>query len=112
MSREIELYRWHNGTVAGEVKLIVEVAALRLEDHNVGELCEDVWDDKDHEQVLSVDTHGAAQVLAHLGVEYGDEPIEILAAHLQTTLDGRSDAVTRFRQLMDAAGVKISDTNA
>ena len=64
MSREIELYRWHNGTVAGEVKLIVEVAALRLEDHNVGELCEDVWDDKDHEQVLSVDTHGAAQVLA------------------------------------------------
>lgn len=112
MSREIELYRWHNGTVAGEVKLIVEVAALRLEDHNVGELCEDVWDDKDHEQVLSVDTHGAAQVLTHLGVEYGDEPIEILADHLQTTLDGRSDAVTRFRQLMDAAGVKIGDTNA
>ena len=112
MSREIELYRWHNGTVFGEVKLIVEVAASRLEDHNVGELCEDVWDDKDHEHVLSVDTHGAAQVLTHLGMEFGDEPIEMLAAHLEKTLDGRSDAVNQFRALMDAAGAKITDTSA
>lgn len=112
MSREIELYRWHNGTVAGDVKLIVEVAAIRLEDHNVGELCEDVWDDKAHDQVLSVDTHGAAQVLSHLGVEFGDEPIDTLAAHLEKTLDGRSDAVTQFRELMQSAGVKIADSAA
>jgi hypothetical protein len=110
MSREIELYRWHNGTVAGEIRLIVEVNAIRLEDHNVGELCENVWGEKDHERVLSVDTRGAAQVLQHLEIAFGDEPIDTLARHLQETLDGRSDAANRFFELMTAAGVKIADS--
>ena len=110
MSREIELYRWHNGTVAGEVKLIVEVNTIRLEDHNVGELCEDVWGDHDHERVLSVDTHGAAQVLRHLDIEFGDEPIDTLAQHLVDTLNGRSDATRRFIDLATAAGIKVIDS--
>ena len=110
MSREIELYRWHNGTVAGEVKLIVEVGAIRLEDTNVGELCEDVWGEKNHARTLSVDTHGAALALTHLEIEFGDEPIDTLARHLQDALDGCSDATTQFRDLMAAAGVKIVDS--
>lgn len=110
MNREIELYRWHNGTVAGEVKLIVEVNAIRLEDTNVGELCEDVWGEKNHERVLSVDTRGAAQVLQHLDIEHGDEPIDTLARHLEKELEGCSDATQRFRELMAAAGVKIVDS--
>jgi hypothetical protein len=110
MSREIELYRWHNGTVAGSVKLVVEVGAIRLEDHNVGELCEEVWGEKDHEQILSVDTHGAAQVLKHLRIDFGDQPIDTLARHLTEKLDGCSDAVTKFRELMEAAGVKVEDS--
>lgn len=110
MSREIELYRWHNGTVAGEVRLIVEVNAIRLQDCNVGELCEDVWGEKNHERILSVDTHGAAIVLQHLEMEFGDEPIDTLARHLEKELNGRSDAAMRFRELMAAAGVKITDS--
>ena len=112
MSRQIELYRWHDGTVAGAVTLVVEVNAVRLEDHNVGELCEEVWGDKDHEQVLSVDTHGAAKVLRHLDMEFGDQPIDVLGKYLAETLDGRSDAVIRFRDLMNAAGVEFSDSAA
>jgi hypothetical protein len=112
MSREIELYRWHNGAVAGSVKLIVEVGAIRLEDHNVGEFCEEVWGEKEHEQILTVDTRGAALVLKHLNIEFGDEPIDTLAEHLTEVLDGCSDAVSRFRALMVAAGVKIKDAAA
>ena len=112
MSREIELYRWHNGTVSGAVKLVVDITTIRLEDHNVGELCEEVWGDPAHEEVLSLDTHGAAQVLKHLDLEFGDEPIDTLGRYLASTLEGRSDAVRKFRELLHDAGVKFRDSAA
>ena len=100
------LYRFDRDDLSGYIDMVVNPDGLMVEDYTVGKSTEIFFGREDHEYTVSLNRDKAEKVLNAYGISPGIYPAEKLALRFAERYTGDSCAASKFKEVVESAGVK------